>query len=186
MVIEEMWLAEIPTKKIAKKLKVSDQTIRNTAKRLRLPERNHRGELIDRAIAGSPASSVVADAVSALVNLGYKRPKASDAVRLASLQLDETATAEALIAAALKELGPKPQPPAPLKPASAPQPGEAKTLKELLRYLSRDIGFVVVGPDDDGHYCVEKRKGLDAQGVLAVANDRRRSQGEPPFTLVEG
>jgi len=53
--------------------------------------------------AGLPAGAA-ADAVSALVNLGYRRLEAMQAVGAASRQLGDTATLDGLIRAGLKEL----------------------------------------------------------------------------------
>lgn len=54
--------------------------------------------------AVSGAGSAVRDAVSALVNLGYAHAQAATAVAAATKQLDEAASAEALIRVGLKEL----------------------------------------------------------------------------------
>lgn len=54
------------------------------------------------ALAGDAAA---ADAVSALVNLGYRRPEAATAVEKAMKKLGKGARVEALIPAGLKELG---------------------------------------------------------------------------------
>jgi holliday junction DNA helicase RuvA len=54
------------------------------------------------ALAGDAAA---ADAVSALVNLGYRRPEAASAVEKAMKKLGKGARVEALIPAGLKELG---------------------------------------------------------------------------------
>ena len=59
------------------------------------------------------------------------------------------------------------------------------TQTEIIRFLSKS-GFVVYGPDDDGKYSVEKEKGLDAAGLLRVANDYRRRYRLPAFKLREG
>jgi Holliday junction DNA helicase RuvA len=50
------------------------------------------------------AAGAEADAVSALVNLGYKRPEAQGAVGAASRQLGDAATLDTLIRTGLKEL----------------------------------------------------------------------------------
>jgi Holliday junction DNA helicase RuvA len=68
---------------------------------------------LGRALASMPvaASAAVggdaaaADAVSALVNLGYRRPEAAGAVERAMKKLGKGARVEALIPAGLKELG---------------------------------------------------------------------------------
>ncbi len=58
------------------------------------------------AVAGAaPAGGAAADAVSALVNLGYKRAEAVAAVNKAVKKLGEGARVEALIPAGLSELG---------------------------------------------------------------------------------
>jgi Holliday junction DNA helicase RuvA len=71
-------------------------------------------ELKDKVIALSPQSAVAAmvpaggtleDAISALVNLGYRRNEAHMAVVKASMQLGENAAVPALIRAGLQELG---------------------------------------------------------------------------------
>lgn len=49
-------------------------------------------------------SGAAEDAVSALVNLGYRRPEAQAAIDRARARLDDTARAETLIAAGLREL----------------------------------------------------------------------------------
>lgn len=54
------------------------------------------------SLAGDAAA---ADAVSALVNLGYRRPEAASAVEKAMKKLGKGARVEALIPAGLKELG---------------------------------------------------------------------------------
>lgn len=58
------------------------------------------------SVAGAaPAGGAAADAVSALVNLGYKRAEAVAAVNKAVKKLGEGARVEALIPAGLSELG---------------------------------------------------------------------------------
>jgi Holliday junction DNA helicase RuvA len=54
--------------------------------------------------AGAPQAAPFADAVSALVNLGYRRAEALGAVANAARQLGEDAPLDALIRAGLKEL----------------------------------------------------------------------------------
>jgi Holliday junction DNA helicase RuvA len=56
------------------------------------------------AEAIAPASALQADAISALVNLGYQRTEAAPAVASASRALGDDAALDALIARALKEL----------------------------------------------------------------------------------
>jgi Holliday junction DNA helicase RuvA len=53
----------------------------------------------------APANAAAADAVSALVNLGYKRAEAVAAVNKAVKKLGDTASVQALIPAGLQELG---------------------------------------------------------------------------------
>jgi Holliday junction DNA helicase RuvA len=53
---------------------------------------------------GKPAAGPVEDAVSALVNLGYRRAEAYGAVARAAHELGERANLDALIRAGLKEL----------------------------------------------------------------------------------
>jgi holliday junction DNA helicase RuvA len=68
---------------------------------------------LGRALATAPAiagaavggDAAAADAVSALVNLGYRRPEAAGAVERALKKLGKGARVEALIPAGLKELG---------------------------------------------------------------------------------
>ena len=67
---------------------------------------------LGRALATAPMAVVpaggdaaAADAVSALVNLGYRRPEAAGAVERAMKKLGKGARVEALIPAGLKELG---------------------------------------------------------------------------------
>ncbi len=67
---------------------------------------------VGRALPSAPAAAVAlggdaaaADAVSALVNLGYRRPEATGAVERAMKKLGKGARVEALIPAGLKELG---------------------------------------------------------------------------------
>jgi Holliday junction DNA helicase RuvA len=68
---------------------------------------------LGRALASMPAAAsaaiggdaAAADAVSALVNLGYRRPEAAGAVERAMKKLGKGARVEALIPAGLKELG---------------------------------------------------------------------------------
>lgn len=55
--------------------------------------------------ATAPAGGIVEDAVSALVNLGYRRMEVHPAVIQAAAALGEAATVPALIRAGLKELG---------------------------------------------------------------------------------
>lgn len=55
------------------------------------------------AIEAAPAGSVEADAVSALVNLGIKRPEAAGAVGRAAKRLGDAATLDALIRDGLRE-----------------------------------------------------------------------------------
>ena len=59
------------------------------------------------AAAAAPAGgdAAAADAVSALINLGYRRPEATGAVERAMKKLGKGARVEALIPAGLKELG---------------------------------------------------------------------------------
>jgi Holliday junction DNA helicase RuvA len=57
------------------------------------------------ARAGDGDTGTVPDAVSALVNLGYRRTEAFGAVSHAARLLGEAATVESLITAGLKELG---------------------------------------------------------------------------------
>jgi len=57
------------------------------------------------APAGAPDGGAAADAVSALVNLGYQRSDAYGAVAVAARQLGPQAALDALIRAGLKELG---------------------------------------------------------------------------------
>jgi len=69
--------------------------------------------MVGRALASVPAAAAVpaggdaaaADAVSALINLGYRRPEATGAVERAMKKLGKGARVEALIPAGLKELG---------------------------------------------------------------------------------
>ena len=68
---------------------------------------------VGRALASAPAAgaaaiggdAAAADAVSALVNLGYRRPEAAGAVERAMKKLGKGARVETLIPAGLKELG---------------------------------------------------------------------------------
>jgi Holliday junction DNA helicase RuvA len=60
--------------------------------------------VVQTAVAGLPADAV-ADAISALVNLGYRRAEAMTAVDRAARKLGPSARIEALIPAGLKELG---------------------------------------------------------------------------------
>lgn len=68
---------------------------------------------LGRALASAPVAAAAAlggdaaaaDAVSALVNLGYRRPEAAGAVERAMKKLGKGARVEALIPAGLKELG---------------------------------------------------------------------------------
>lgn len=63
-----------------------------------------------RPAAGVAASAPLAEAVSALVNLGFGPSEALDAVSLASESLGEDAALDALISASLAGLAPKEQP----------------------------------------------------------------------------
>lgn len=56
------------------------------------------------ALAVAPAAGAVADAVSALVNLGWKRPEASAAIARVAKRLGEEAPLDALIRDGLKEM----------------------------------------------------------------------------------
>ncbi|MFM8678789.1 MAG: Holliday junction branch migration protein RuvA [Alphaproteobacteria bacterium] len=56
------------------------------------------------AAAPAPAGGAAEDAISAMVNLGYRRPEAVAAVERAATRLGDDARAEALIAGARKEL----------------------------------------------------------------------------------
>ena len=60
------------------------------------------GEVV--AIAGAPGDRAAGDAVSALVNLGYRRAEAFGAVAAASRRLGKEAALDALIRAGLQEL----------------------------------------------------------------------------------
>lgn len=71
-------------------------------------------ELKDKAVAVTPQSSFIAatpaaggleDAISALINLGYRRPEAQNAILKAAAQLGEDAKIPALIRTGLQELG---------------------------------------------------------------------------------
>jgi Holliday junction DNA helicase RuvA len=57
------------------------------------------------ALAVAPAAGAVADAVSALVNLGWKRPEAAAAIARVAKRLGEDAPLDALIRDGLKEMG---------------------------------------------------------------------------------
>ncbi len=57
--------------------------------------------------APAPAAGVAEDALSALVNLGYRRPEAQPVVARVQERLGESATLDALIRDSLKELAPK-------------------------------------------------------------------------------
>lgn len=63
------------------------------------------GQVAAGAIVAATETGPTADAVSALVNLGYKRFEAAEAIARAQAQLGETTPTAALIRAALKELG---------------------------------------------------------------------------------
>ncbi len=63
------------------------------------------GGAVTAVAVPSAAASAVEDAVSALVNLGYKRLEAFEAAGAAASELGEGADASALIRAALKKLG---------------------------------------------------------------------------------
>jgi len=56
-------------------------------------------------VPAAPAGEGAEDAISALVNLGYRRPEAAGAVERAMKKLGKGARVEALIPAGLKELG---------------------------------------------------------------------------------
>ena len=57
-----------------------------------------------QAAAGRPLDGAAADAVSALVNLGYGRSEAHAAIAKAAASLGKQAAVEALIRAGLQEL----------------------------------------------------------------------------------
>lgn len=61
--------------------------------------------LAPAAVPSLGGNAAAADAVSALVNLGYRRPEAASAVEKAMKKLGKGARVEALIPAGLKELG---------------------------------------------------------------------------------
>jgi Holliday junction DNA helicase RuvA len=58
-------------------------------------------------LAPLPANTPAADAISALTNLGWRRPEAAGAVNRVQSRLGEDAPLEALIRDALKELAPR-------------------------------------------------------------------------------
>jgi holliday junction DNA helicase RuvA len=61
--------------------------------------------VVEAAGGGMAGDEVAADAISALVNLGYRRVEAVDAVRQAARELGANAALPALIRGGLKELG---------------------------------------------------------------------------------
>jgi len=56
-------------------------------------------------VAGNGGTGAAADAVSALINLGYRRAEAFGAVAAAARRLGDKAALDALIRAGLQELG---------------------------------------------------------------------------------
>jgi len=56
------------------------------------------------ALAAAPSGGPASDAVSALVNLGYRRTEAENAIGKAVAKVGESASVEGMIAAALREL----------------------------------------------------------------------------------
>ena len=62
------------------------------------------GPMVPELPAGEGTNAAIADAVSALVNLGYRRPEAVDAVSAVARRLGDDAAVGALIRAGLQEL----------------------------------------------------------------------------------
>lgn len=81
-------------------------------------------------------------------------------------------------------------PVAPAAPASTKVPARSQDpvdapLRQIIRFLAKDVGLVVMGPDDDDRYSVERKGGYDGPKLLELANEWRAKRDEPPFRLVE-
>lgn len=85
-----------------------------------------------------------------------------------------------------KLLQPSTPPPAEKKTPAPPSSKEpvVATVRDVVRYLAKDIGLIVRGPDDEDSYVVERDRGLRGPGLIEIANKWRARRNEPPFKLV--
>ena len=55
--------------------------------------------------------------------------------------------------------------------------------REVLKFLTQNVGVIIYGPDDKGTYSTHGRKGMRVKELLEMANLWRSRRGEPPFVV---